>query len=270
MLDKKGVETVRQFKFIIENRKYWLTEYDDPVTEYDETKQIRSLLEEIYLKTRNKNRDLDLTFYIGFSCVPLKVHFDFVKRLLSISSKSMKEKYYVGQMKFRTKFYVHKIYGKINSILNAFKEFYGSAFPDESDLYKRIREKYPNFSYTEDIIYSNGIIISNIGTKNKDIKLNLHINTDLMTVYIDLETSKSKGQLLTMLSLKNKTDIFRDPYYVVEKAFLSAGLSISERKYNDIDIVYDIINSIRDIVNEEIDKKYEEEQERAKLITNEK
>ena len=49
MLDNKGVNTVKQFKFIIENRKYWLTEYDDPVTEYDETKQIRSLLEENYL-----------------------------------------------------------------------------------------------------------------------------------------------------------------------------------------------------------------------------
>ena len=67
MLDSKGVNTVKRFKFIIENRKYWLTEYDDPVTEYDETKQIRSLLEENYLKSKNKNTDLDFTFYMGFS-----------------------------------------------------------------------------------------------------------------------------------------------------------------------------------------------------------
>ena len=270
MLDSKGVNTVKQFKFIIENRKYWLTEYDDPVTEYDETKQIRSLLEEIYLKSKNKNIDLDFTFYMGFSCVPLKVHFDFVKRLLSISSDKVKEKYYVGQMKFRTKYFSHKIYGKINSILNAFKEFYGSAFPDNNDLYNRIKEKYPNFTYTLDNLFSNGIVVSNLGTINKDIKLSIHTNTDLMAVYVDLETSKAKGQLLTILSLKNKTDAFKDPYYTVERAFLSAGLSPSERKYHDIELVYGIVNSIRDIVNEEIDKKYEEEQERMKIAANEK
>ena len=84
-----------------------------------------------------------------------------------------------------------------------------------------------------------------------------------------IERWKEKGIDIEIFTL-NKTDVFKDPYYTVERAFLSAGLSPSARKYHDIELVYGIVNSIRDIVNEEIDKKYEEEQERMKIAANEK